>query len=138
MPRNLIYSGIFVISILYVWAIVCFTFFRFSRPETESRMTGFLKSHYKFFTGSANKENWDSLTKDKVRRASLWGWVFPSLPFCLLANSDWNYKYVLVSVGVLFFGGLYFAFGWYGIRCLRLLEHDFEERKKGKKSNKQN
>jgi hypothetical protein len=128
--QDAFYAGLFVMTILYGWSAVCFFFFRFSRAETESRMRDFLKAHRSFFSNCGGQQKGEVLTKKTMQKAILWGWVFPSSAFFLLYRSDWNYRYVLISMGLLFFSGLFFALGWYGMRCLRLLGLDSETNEK--------
>jgi hypothetical protein len=124
MVNDLFYSALFTLLTLYAWAAICFFFFRFSRAETESRMRDFLKTYHKFFSGRAYNESGKSLTKKTIRKASLWGWLFLPFAFFHVHISDLNYERILTSIGILFFPGLCFALGWYGIRCLRLLGLD--------------
>jgi hypothetical protein len=121
---NFLYSALFSFSILYAWATLCYLYVRFSRPETESRMRDFLKTHRKFFSDRTYQESGKGLTKEMIQKKSLWGWAFVPLVCFSMRNNNWNYPIVLTNVGLLFFAGLFFALGWYGIRCLRLLGLD--------------
>jgi hypothetical protein len=113
---------------LYLWGGICFLFFRFVRPETEARLLEFLNTHYDFYSSSFGRRRTAALekavTEEDIKRAGTRGWWMTGLPIIAFAN--WlNHKGSLLTpwlgVGCLFFGGLVFAYSWYGLRCLRLL-----------------
>ena len=118
------------VVILYAWAGVCFLIFRYSRPEADSRMRHFLRSHHKFFASRAvgfwghRVVSQRDATRKMIKQAGLRGWIFfaPTL-FNSWAGSN-GYPACLLSIAMLFFGGLMFAYSWYGLRCLRLLGLD--------------
>lgn len=113
---------------LYLWGGICFLFFRFVRPETEARLLEFLKTHYNFYGFSFSRGRPAALektvTEEDIKRAGARGWWMTGLP--IIGFGNWlNHKGSFLtpwlSVGCLFFGGLAFAYSWYGLRCLRLL-----------------
>jgi hypothetical protein len=125
LVERLLVPLLIVIPILYLWAVGCFLCIRFYRPETQSRMKNFLEKFRPFFVGRkrvADHQEVD-VTRTIMREAGSRGWTFIWLPaMCLSLNlSFWS---VLVGIPVLFFGGLFFAFSWYGLRCLRVLGFD--------------
>jgi len=93
-------------------------------------MRHFLKTHHKLLSGRTYQENVEGLTKNMIRKTSLWGWAFVPIVFFSMRNNNWSYSLVLINIGVLFFAGLFFAFGLYGIRCLQLLGLDSEKDKR--------
>jgi hypothetical protein len=59
-----------------------------------------------------------------IKQAGLRGWIFfAPAPFNLWAGGS-GYWASLLSITMLFFGGLMFAYSWYGLRCFRLLGLD--------------
>jgi hypothetical protein len=112
-----------VVPILYAWGGICFLYFRFSQKETEERLRNFLEYHRPFFLGRRPADNKREVNKQVVRKAGSHGWNFVLLPlFSVWLDDHWHYWTFLPSVAVLFFGGLMFAYSWYGLRCLRLLK----------------
>jgi hypothetical protein len=131
--ESLVLPALFLVAVLYAWAGICYLFLRFARPETESRMRDFLKSFRKpkkwdFFPlrFARHQPPQPPITEETMRDTSSGGWVFTGLPFITLSlgHGDWTYSNVLTSTALLFFGGSFFARGWYGRRCLRLLGVD--------------
>lgn len=120
---NTIVAIILSVAILYAWAGLCFLFFRFIRPESEDRLRRFLEAHYSFFTERAFGETRRGATRQAIRESGGRGWLMIGLPIINLGNglTSWH---LIVSSAVLFFGGLMFAYSWYGLRCLRILGLD--------------
>jgi hypothetical protein len=108
---------------LYAWAGVCFLFFRFIRPETQERQRRFLQDRYSFFTERAFSQTRTEVRRETIQEAGTRGWVMTGLPVFTL-SFGLTYTSVLTSCAVLFFGGLMFAYSWYGLRCLRMLGLD--------------
>jgi hypothetical protein len=126
--ESLIIPLLIIVPILYMSAGICFLFIRFFRPETESKMKRFLGSHRPFFIRLASVDDRTNITKQMMKKAGARGWAFASLPaidiMYSLHGTHWNYWTFLIITPMLFFGGLFFAYSWYGIRCLRLLGLD--------------
>jgi hypothetical protein len=135
LPRavpSLVIASAFSVLVLYAWAAVCFSFFRFIRPETQDSQRHFLEAHYRFYTTRpvfsqrAVSQTRPEVTQQTIREAGKRGW-FMSLPVLFTlslepTNSDAFFSIgVLLSCGVAFFGGLMFAYSWYGLRCFRML-----------------
>ena len=119
---HIIASILATIAILYVCGGICFLYFRFSQAETESRMRNFLESHRAIFLGRNPALREAEVTKQTIRSYGRGGWNMIGLSYlCLMFSKHWSFWTVLVSSGPLFFGGLFFAYSWYALRCLRLL-----------------
>lgn len=108
------------IAILYAWAGVCFFFYRFARAETEGRMRRFLEGHHSFFTERLIGESRRQTTPQAIREAGTRGWLAIGLPVINFGFGI-DYPSLMVNSAVLFFGGLMFAWSWYGLRCFRIL-----------------
>ena len=120
--KELLSAALFVIFVLYVWGGLLLLILRFHQLETKSSMENFLRVNHKFFASCANQELQRSLTRETMRKTKTWGWVFIGLPFCLICGSNWNCYYILCSALILFFGGRFLAYGWYGMHCIKMLE----------------
>ena len=118
---NILIAITLSVVMLYAWAGLCFLFFRVGRPETEDRLRGFLEAHYIFFTERPFAENQREASRKAIQDAGASGWNMVWLPIILL-NFDVTLQNLVVSSGMLFFGGLMLAYSWYGLRCLRLLQ----------------
>jgi hypothetical protein len=120
---NTIIAFTLSIAILYAWAGGCFLLFRFIRPESEDRLRRFLETHYGFFTECAFGETRRQATREAIRESGRRGWLMIGLPIIILGFglTVWH---LVISSAVLFFGGLMFAYSWYGLRCLRILGLD--------------
>lgn len=118
----------FSVLVLYAWAAVCFMFLRFVRPETQDSQRHFLEAHYRFYTfhESAVSRARGEVTRQTIKEAGKRGWIM-SLPAFFTSsfrpsnNGALFDAAVLLSCGVAFFGGLMFAYSWYGLRCFRML-----------------
>lgn len=120
---QLIAAALVVVLILYAWGGICFLYFRFSKKETEEKFRNFLEYHRPFFLGRRSADNQREVNKQVIRKAGSHGWNF--VPLALMGvwlNDHWYYWTFLFNAAVLFFGGLMFAYSWYGLRCLRLLK----------------
>jgi hypothetical protein len=111
------------VVILYAWAGLCFLGFRFIRPESEDRLRRFLEAHYSFFTERAFGETRREATRQAIRESGRRGWAMIGLPIINLGFGLTSWHLILGSAS-LFFGGLMFAYSWYGLRCLRILGLD--------------
>lgn len=111
---------LFSVAGLYLWAVICFLFFRYSRAETEERLRDFLQQRQNFYTYRSGSKSPPVITPRFLRKTGSRGWLFLGLPAINLLYG-FSYQSVLIGTALLFFGGLIFAYSWYGLRCLRLL-----------------
>lgn len=114
---------LFSVVCLYLWAVICFLYFRYSRVETEERLRGFLQQRQNFYTFRFVSGSPTTITPRVLKQAGSRGWLFLGLPAINLVYG-FSYQSVLIGNALLFFGGLMFAYSWYGLRCLRLLGLD--------------
>jgi hypothetical protein len=140
---NIIVSIILSVAILYASAGACFLFFRFIRPETEKSLRYFLESHYRFFTERPFGDRQKEASRKAIRESGARGWFsigfspFLFSPFLIssdLGLSYWGFFCFFINSGVIFFGGLMFAYSWYGLRCLRILGLDSYSKHEARKA----
>ncbi len=120
---NVIVAITLSVAILYAWAGLCFLFFRLTRPETEVGLRRFLETHFEFFTERTFGKTQQEATRRVIRESGGRGWMMMGLPSIVLSHglTSWS---LIISSTMLFFGGLMFAYSWYGLRCLRILGLD--------------
>jgi hypothetical protein len=112
-------------AILYAWGAICFLFLKCWRLENTARMHDFLRLHYPFFA----RLDTEKITVATMHRAGRRGWRFAGLPLMVIGYDSRMPRWLEIfgntsAVLLLFFGGLFLAYGWYGVRCLRLLNLD--------------
>ncbi|WP_395748140.1 hypothetical protein [Prosthecobacter sp.] len=108
------------VSSLYAWAAITYLFFRFGSPETVERQRQFLEKYYFFFTFRTFKQAHAEVTPKAVREAGRRGWAAAIMTWSLLAHGMTTAN-VLLTIAMGYFGGVMFAYAWYGQRCLRML-----------------
>ena len=103
---------------------VCFLFFRLRYGVSKAGADNFLNRHRRFFTLAAKDRN-VPLTRDAIKQAGAIGWKAMTLPSMgLLLDHYWTVWTFVFSLPICFLGGLLVAYGWYGVRCFRLLGVD--------------
>ena len=120
---NFLLSLILAVACLYTWAALWFLFFRFSRAESEGRLRRFLADHFEFYTFRFSSAVSDRATLHDVAQAGSRGWWMLGLPLATI-NFSMDLKSILLANAILFFGGMMFAYSWYGQRCMKLLNID--------------
>lgn len=120
---NFAISAILSVAMLLAWGGVCYCFFRHARAETEGRMRRFLETNHRVFTEKTIGKSRQHVTAAGVREVGYNGWIFACLPAGLL-TLELSLPSVLVSSGMLFFGGYALARSWYALRCLHKLGLD--------------
>lgn len=115
---NYLVAPILTVAILYAWAGLIFAFFCLRFDGSEGKRKRFLEKYYRYFTQRITKPDFPEVTPKvlRVKGKACWGMVpLPALLLCF-GFSFWN---VVLSIALLFFGGLFLALSWYGLRCLR-------------------
>ena len=120
---NWIIATILSLAIIFAWGGIIYVFFRLRYGKSDDDRERFLETYFRFFTFRIVKQPFVEVTPKVIRDAGRRAWDMILLPIILLglAMTFWS---VVLSVGVLFFGGLHFAVSWYGLRCLRSLNLD--------------
>jgi hypothetical protein len=120
---NWIIATILSLAIMFAWGGILFVFFRYRYGRSVDDRKRFLEIYFRFFTFRTVKAPYAEVTPKVLREAGHRGWGMISLPIVLLSfgMTFWN---IVLSAGMLFFGGLSFALSWYGLRCLRGLSLD--------------
>ena len=106
---------------LYTWAGAWFLFLRFYRAETESRMRNFLKAACRVYLLRSRQDGARPVTKEAIRKGNWTGWPFATMVLVGGLGAHASFWNLAAGLTMLAMGGFAFAFGWYGLRCLRLL-----------------
>jgi hypothetical protein len=120
---NFIVAIALTLLMLYGWAAICFLCFRFHRRETEETQRHFLEVHRDFFTRRIIRKARTKVTRQTMRWSGASGLLMAGLPVMNMSH-QLSLITVLLSMALLFFGGLVVAYSWYGLRCLRMLGLD--------------
>jgi hypothetical protein len=107
------------IASLFLWGGICFLYFRFRYGGSEEQKRAFLQTYSRVLTFRYDGTKQDA-TSAIIKKAGNRGWSSLALPIPLM-GFEFTFWNILLSIGVLFFGGLLFSYSWFGLRCLESL-----------------
>jgi hypothetical protein len=120
---NFIVGAVLSFAILFSWAGVIFFIQWFRYDGCEDTQITFLERNYKFFTMRTTKPPYPELTSKVLREKGWTGMGMIGMPMILLGLNI-TVVSVILSVLILFFGGLALGQSWYAGRSLRQLGLD--------------
>jgi 4-amino-4-deoxy-L-arabinose transferase-like glycosyltransferase len=120
---SFIVGAVLSLAILFSWAGVIFFIQWFRYDGCEDTQITFLERNYKFFTMRTTKPPYPELSSKVLREKGWAGMGMIGMPMILLGLNI-TVVSVILSVLILFFGGLALGQSWYAGRSLRKLGLD--------------